>query len=247
MRDLTIKARDAMNGINRSVATVMSAEADMQTAINAMTGSGALRKVVNSMFNTCNATNQVKDFEQCMATKVIAAKALVRDRSSKWQSSNPNSNQGGEFQTRVTEIASGLISEIDVNSDLIKKIQASQAATPNSNQPQNNQNGSPNAQNNNQNNNAQNQPLTPNGNTQPGIFNIKNEDDADAYNKVIASFRKAFLYIIEVMMLVTALVGPIFLGLSLFPVTNKPFLPWGISFLSLGFCKTCYTLIAGLS
>jgi hypothetical protein len=49
------------------------------------------------------------------------------------------------------------------------------------------------------------------------------------------------------MMLVTALVGPIFLGLSLFPVTNKPFLPWGISFLSLGFCKICYTLISGLS
>jgi hypothetical protein len=52
---------------------------------------------------------------------------------------------------------------------------------------------------------------------------------------------------VEVMMLVNALVGPIFLGLSLFPVTNKPFLPWGISFLSLGFCKICYTLIAGLS
>jgi hypothetical protein len=52
---------------------------------------------------------------------------------------------------------------------------------------------------------------------------------------------------VEVMMLVTALVGPIFLGLSLFPVTNKPFIPWAISFLSLGFCKICYTLIAGLA
>jgi hypothetical protein len=49
------------------------------------------------------------------------------------------------------------------------------------------------------------------------------------------------------MMIVTALVGLIFLALSMFPVGTKPFIAWGTSFLSLGFCKICFTLISGLS
>jgi hypothetical protein len=49
------------------------------------------------------------------------------------------------------------------------------------------------------------------------------------------------------MMLVTALVGPVFLALSLFPVGTKPLLTWGVSFLTLGFCKICFSLISGLS
>jgi hypothetical protein len=65
--------------------------------------------------------------------------------------------------------------------------------------------------------------------------------------KTIINFRVAFIYIVEVMMLITGLIGPIFLGLSLFPVGTKPLIAWGTSFLSLGFCKVCYTLISGLS
>jgi hypothetical protein len=61
------------------------------------------------------------------------------------------------------------------------------------------------------------------------------------------SFRTAFLYVIEVMMLVTALIGPIFVALSMFPIGTKPVLAWGTSFLSLGFCKICFSLISGLS
>jgi uncharacterized Tic20 family protein len=63
----------------------------------------------------------------------------------------------------------------------------------------------------------------------------------------ILSMRGAFIYIIEVVMLVTALVGPIFVALSLFPSGSKFLLNWGASFLSLGFCKICYSLISGLS
>jgi hypothetical protein len=36
-------------------------------------------------------------------------------------------------------------------------------------------------------------------------------------------------------------------GLSLFPVGTKPLIACGTSFLSLGFCKICYTLVSGLS
>jgi hypothetical protein len=75
----------------------------------------------------------------------------------------------------------------------------------------------------------------------------KNEDNLKSVVSTIMSFRKGFTYIIEIMMLITALIGPIFLGLSLFPVGTKPLVAWGTSFLSLGFCKICYSLISGLS
>jgi hypothetical protein len=58
---------------------------------------------------------------------------------------------------------------------------------------------------------------------------------------------KIEVYFTEIMMLITALIGPIFLGFSLFPVGTKPLIAWGTSFLSLGFCKICYSLISGLS
>jgi ABC-type transport system involved in cytochrome c biogenesis permease component len=48
-------------------------------------------------------------------------------------------------------------------------------------------------------------------------------------------------------MLVTALIGPVPLALSLFPVGSKPIMTWGTSFLSLGFCKICFSLFSGLS
>ena len=79
------------------------------------------------------------------------------------------------------------------------------------------------------------------------IKNIKSFKDTAELRGIILSFRGSFLYIIEVMMLVTALVGPIFLSLCMFPVGIKPLLTWGTSFLTLGFCKICFSLISGLS
>jgi hypothetical protein len=79
------------------------------------------------------------------------------------------------------------------------------------------------------------------------IRNIHTFQDTAELRGIILSMRGSFLYIIEVMMLVTALVGPIFLALSLFPVGFKPLITWGTSFLTLGFCKICFSLISGLS
>jgi hypothetical protein len=79
----------------------------------------------------------------------------------------------------------------------------------------------------------------------PSYF--ENDQNLESITKTIMSFRVAFIYIIEIMMIITGLVGPIFLGLSLFPIGTKPLIAWGVSFLSLGFCKICYTLISGLS
>jgi hypothetical protein len=79
------------------------------------------------------------------------------------------------------------------------------------------------------------------------LSKINSYTDTDDVRRVILSFRGAFLYIIEVMMLVTGLTGPIFLALSLFPTSNKPVVTWMTSFLSMGFCKICFSLISGLS
>jgi hypothetical protein len=88
-------------------------------------------------------------------------------------------------------------------------------------------------------------PNLENGNTD--ITQIKGFDDTEQFRRIILSFRGTFLYIIEVMMLVMGLMGPIPLALSLFPIGNKAILTWLTTFLSLGFCKICFTLISGLS
>jgi hypothetical protein len=92
-------------------------------------------------------------------------------------------------------------------------------------------------------------PSTPGG-FPPSVLDEQfytNQSNLDSVVSTIMSFRKGFAYIIEIMMLVTGLIGPIFLGLSLFPVGTKPLIAWGVSFLSLGFCKICYSLISGLA
>jgi hypothetical protein len=79
------------------------------------------------------------------------------------------------------------------------------------------------------------------------LRNVTGFDSSIYIRQTILSMRGAFIYILEVLMLVTALVGPIFVALSLFPSGGKFLLNWGASFLSIGFCKICYSLISGLS
>jgi hypothetical protein len=79
------------------------------------------------------------------------------------------------------------------------------------------------------------------------VSQITGFDNTVELRRTILSFRGAFLYIIEIMMLVTALIGPVPLALSLFPVGTKPIMTWLTSFLSLGFCKICFSLFSGLS
>jgi hypothetical protein len=79
------------------------------------------------------------------------------------------------------------------------------------------------------------------------VSQITGFDNTVELRRTILSFRGAFLYIIEIMMLVTALIGPVPLALSLFPVGTRPIMTWLTSFLSLGFCKICFSLFSGLS
>jgi hypothetical protein len=79
------------------------------------------------------------------------------------------------------------------------------------------------------------------------INDVISYNDTAYLRGLILSCRTAFLYIVEIMMIVTGLVGPIFLALSMFPLGTKPLIAWGTSFLSLGFCKICFSLVSGLS
>lgn len=63
---------------------------------------------------------------------------------------------------------------------------------------------------------------------------------------VIIAFQGAFQYAIEISMIVTALMGPIALGLSFLPLGAKPIFAWLTGFWSLGICKLSLNLIAGL-
>jgi hypothetical protein len=78
------------------------------------------------------------------------------------------------------------------------------------------------------------------------IINGRNPGDL-TFQKNVLALRKAFMYLSEIFMLVLALVAPIFVGLSMFPVGTKPLISWATLFLAAGFCKICYTLVAGLS
>ena len=66
-----------------------------------------------------------------------------------------------------------------------------------------------------------------------------------AIESFLIAFQIAFQYIVEMSMLLTALMGPIAIGSSLFPVGNKPFLGWITGFFTVGMVKLSYNIVVG--
>lgn len=64
---------------------------------------------------------------------------------------------------------------------------------------------------------------------------------------LLYSFQIAIQHLIEVSMLLTALMSPIALGASLFPMPTKPIVAWITAFLSLGMFKLSYNVVVGLT
>lgn len=56
----------------------------------------------------------------------------------------------------------------------------------------------------------------------------------------------AFQWLIEITLILTALLGPLAVGMSLLPVTQKAIYTWLISFYSVGLCQLCYNLLISL-
>lgn len=63
---------------------------------------------------------------------------------------------------------------------------------------------------------------------------------------VMLALSVAFQWLIEVTLILTALIGPIAVGLSLLPVTQKAIYTWLIGFYSVGLTQLCYNIIIGM-
>jgi hypothetical protein len=231
MRRLTMTTRDVMNNMNSLVNQVVSAEVSIKSANLALSNNFLASLAANISYRACVASPYPERVAGCLATARAAADALVGERL-------PGVTNSAELQTQLDKWKN---SQLASNAKLaaeamdIVKVQNPvpvNPAPPVTTPP-----------------NAAAGATTP-STAPPSILDAEyytNQGNLNSVVSTIMSFRKGFTYIIEIMMLVTGLVGPIFLGLSLFPSGTRPLIAWGTSFLSLGFCKICYSLISGLS
>jgi hypothetical protein len=214
MRNLTLGARDAMNGFNVSLNQIIDSDVSLGSALGVLKLSDVSLTTIDSFTGDCQSKAQFAEYKNCMNTRGTWAKALVKGIDGSWPATNDKSNFGAQWQKEIDEwkayTASYATNRFNLD-DL---------------------------------NSARDGFVSGKG---LDIKNIKSFKDTAELRGIILSFRGSFLYIVEVMMLVTALIGPIFLALCMFPVGVKPLLTWGTSFLTLGFCKICFSLISGLS
>jgi hypothetical protein len=213
-RNITLGARDAMNGFNVTLNQVIDSDVSLGSAMAVLKLSDVSLTFIDGLTGDCQSKTQFEEYKNCMNSRGTWAKTLIKGIDGSWPATNDKSNFGAQWQKEIDEwkaytanYANNRFNLDDLNS-------------------------------------ARDGFVLGKG---LDVKNIKSFKDTAELRGIILSFRGSFLYIIEVMMLVTALVGPIFLALCMFPVGIKPLLTWGTSFLTLGFCKICFSLISGLS
>jgi hypothetical protein len=230
MSKLTLTTRDIMNNVNSMVNQVISSEVSIKSASIALSNNFWVSLYVDSSYKACASSPYPDRIVSCLNGAKIQADALVGAQS-------PGVGNSAEFQTQLDKWKNAQLAS---NARIARD--AAEIGGANT-QPGNIPAGATAPLN------PSATPSTPGG-FPPSVLDEQfytNQSNLDSVVSTIMSFRKGFAYIIEIMMLVTGLIGPIFLGLSLFPVGTKPLIAWGVSFLSLGFCKICYSLISGLS
>lgn len=223
MRNLTYGARGAINSINTSVYRVVDLDISYQTAFKVLARSSADRYMMNYLYNSCEANIDVAKHRDCLATAQSIMNARLTGRFSALNTNSTKAEMTAAMQ------------EFDRYDNLVATQRAAEA------QQRANEGGVSKT--------VKDNPADPekpqeifNATRVPSIANYR-----PGFNEAFLAARKAFLYILEIMILVIGLVGPMFLGLSMFPIGTKPLVAWGNLFLSIGFCKICYTMIAGLS
>jgi hypothetical protein len=248
MRDATVATRNVLNNVNESVNKVVSLDVDMRTAIKTLATNEAVKDTLTTMFDSCYAKPNLNEFGGCVQNRKIAAQNLVKKAGSTIQNSGNAAFQAqlsiweanwqqtaNIFSSIVTPEQALVIPQIKVPGNTTTTSTTGPLDSPIISKPSS---GTP-------------TPTEASSQKAPDVFTDRSVYSSDAskraINTTIMSFRTAFLYVIEVMMLVTALIGPLFVALSMFPIGTKPVLAWGTSFLSLGFCKICFSLISGLS
>jgi hypothetical protein len=227
MRNVTLASRDIMNNVNSSVNSVIDADVSIRSASQALSDNFVSQSIIGGLYRQCMASADLNKIKDCAdATRIQinaitggAAPALQVSSNEKYQ------EQLAKFTQKMKERNESRYKQ--VVAETIRRNEVNNTNTPIPTNP------------------ALGKPDSTISVLDPSYF--ENDQALEGITKTIMSFRVAFIYVVEIMMIITGLIGPIFLGLSLFPVGTKPLIAWGISFLSLGFCKTCYTLISGLS
>jgi hypothetical protein len=269
MRGLTITTRDIMSGVNDSINQVVGLDIDMRQAIETLAINQVAKNSLVEMFESCNTKYNTNEFAICVNSRKEIAEQLVAKVKADTQ------NIGSETfraqiriwqadleqtltsyvrlkvptaipTTTVPNSTSSVVPQLGSNGIPFPTTLAPSPAASASSSPTSSASPSTTASTN---------PIASVVGSGSGVQNIdvfseatySNSASMQTINSTIISFRKSFLYIIEVMLVVTALIGPIFVALSMFPVGTKPMLAWATSFLSLGFCKICFSLISGLS
>jgi hypothetical protein len=221
MRSATFGMKDMINTINRSVHKVVDLDVSYQAAYKVLARASIDGYLMQSLYSSCEANIDQTKLTECLTT----GQALMDGRLN-GRFSSLTSNVKPELSTAINNTntyqknqSSEKVAKGKQSTNKGSVAEAAGTATPNSS----------------------NQVFTA-----TKIIDGKNPEDL-SFQKNILALRKAFLYLLEVFMLVLALVGPIFVGLSMFPVGTKPVVSWGALFLAAGFCKICYTLVSGLS
>lgn len=214
MRVTTMGARDMMNGVNRSINTIINSEINLTAARQVLGFADVSNLIVDNLVSACKSQTELDKMKECLRAKEQVANGQIRGMESKLLnfSYNPTGNsKSAKWQAQIEKwkqhVKDYSKNRFDINNVI----------------PDAGKDG------------------------KTDITQITGFDDTEQLRRVILSFRGSFLYIIEVMMLVTGLIGPIPLALSMFPIGTRPLMTWATSFLSLGFCKICFTLISGLS
>ncbi len=218
MRMATYGMKNMINSMNNSVHRVVELDVSYQKAYQALARASFDSFLMQSLYSSCEANIDQAKLNECLTIGQGLMNTRLNGRFSSLSSAKPELNTAfNNINAAQTNDSNKKVAKVKQTTD--KGPVAETIGTPT---------------------NA------------TSIFNATslsngvNPQDA-TFQKNILALRKAFLYLLEVLMLVLALVGPIFLGLSMFPVGTKPLVSWGALFLATGFCKICYTLIAGLS
>ncbi len=224
LRSLTMTTRDVMNNMNSLVNQTVSAEVSIKSANEVLSNNFWVSIAVNAQYRACAASPYPDRIVSCINGAKIFADGLVGAQ-------NPGVSNNAEYQAQLNKWKDAqLASNAELAKRAIEAVGQQNPATAS---------GTPGMTG-----------ATTTGNPSSSILDAEyytHQGNLDSVVSTIMSFKKGFVYIIEIMMLVHGLIGPIPLGLSLFPVGTKPVMAWGVSFLTLGFCKICYSLISGLS
>lgn len=79
-----------------------------------------------------------------------------------------------------------------------------------------------------------------------GAASITNSLVQITVETLLAAFQSAFQYLIELSFLLTAMLGPLALGLTLSPLGGKALYAWVIAFFSVGLAKLCFNIITAM-